>query len=157
MNPATVQSAGLLILRLVVGTTFLVHGLDKLGDLSAAEQFFASQSIPAPGAVAPFVGATETVGGALLIVGLATPPVAAALTIDMLVALFTTHIDHGFFVADGGFEHVLLLAGASVTLALAGPGRYSVDAVSGLGRQLDVDAAVRLTRRISRRVDAGAA
>jgi len=157
VNPATVQSAGLLILRLVVGTTFLVHGLDKLGDLSAAEQFFASQSIPAPGAVAPFVGATETVGGVLLIVGLATPPVAAALTIDMLVALFTTHIDHGFFVADGGFEHVLLLAGASVTLALAGPGRYSVDAVSGLGRQLDVDAAVRLTRRISRRVDAGAA
>ena len=150
MNPAALQSAGLLILRLVVGTTFLVHGLDKLGDLSAAEQFFAAQSIPAPGATALFVGATETVGGALLIVGLASPPVAAALTIDMLVALLTTHIDHGFFVADGGFEHVLLLAGASVALALAGPGRYSVDAVSGLGRQLDVYAAVRLTRRISR-------
>jgi putative oxidoreductase len=150
VNPAALQSAGLLILRLVVGTTFLVHGLDKLGDLSAAEQFFAAQSIPAPGATALFVGATETVGGALLIVGLASPPVAAALTIDMLVALLTTHIDHGFFVADGGFEHVLLLAGASVALALAGPGRYSVDAVSGLGRQLDVYAAVRLTRRISR-------
>jgi uncharacterized membrane protein YphA (DoxX/SURF4 family) len=57
VNPATLQSAGLLVLRLVVGTTFLVHGLDKLADLSAAEQFFAAQSIPAPGAMAPFVGA----------------------------------------------------------------------------------------------------
>lgn len=156
MYPASLQSAALLVLRLVIGTTFLVHGLDKLGDVSAAEQVFAAQSIPAPGAMAPFVGATETVGGALLIVGLATPPIAAALTIDMLVALFT-HIDRGFFVADAGFEHVLLLAGANVTLALAGPGRYSADAVSGLNRQLDLDAAVRLTRRISRRVDAGAA
>ena len=156
MTPATLQSAGLLVLRLVVGTTFLVHGLDKLGDLSSAEQFFAAQSIPAPGVMAPVVGATETVGGLLLIVGLATSPVAAALIIDMLVALFTTHIAHGFFVEDAGFEHVLLLAGASLTLALAGPGRYSVDAVSGLSRQLDVDAAVRLTRRLSRRSSAGA-
>ena len=156
MNPAILQSAGLLVLRLVVGTILLVHGLDKLGDLSAAEQFFAAQSIPAPGAMAPFVGATETLGGALLIVGLATPPVAAALTIEMLVALFTTQIDQGFFVADGGFEYVLLLAGANLTLALAGPGRYSIDAVSGLSRQRDLAAAVRLTRRLSRRADAGA-
>jgi putative oxidoreductase len=140
----------------VVGTTFLLHGLDKLGDLSGREPFFAAQSIPAPAVMAPFVGATETVGGVLLIVGLATPPVAAALIIDMLVALFTTHIAHGFFVEDGRFEHVLLAAGASLSLALAGPGRYSVDAVSGLSRQLDVEAATHLTRRVSRRSSAGA-
>ena len=139
----------MLVLRLVVGTTFLLHGLDKLGDPSYWEHFFAAHSIPAPAVMAPVIGATETVGGVLLIVGLATPPVAAALTVDMLVALFTTHIDHGFFVANGGFELVLLLAGASLALALAGPGRYSVDAISGLGRQLDLAAAVRLTRRIS--------
>ena len=131
MNPATFESAGLLVLRLVVGTTFLLHGLDKFGDLSGWEQFFAAQSIPAPGVMAPLVGATETVGGVMLIVGLATPPVAAALMVDMLVALFTTHIDHGFLVADDGIELVLLLAGAGLTLAHAGPGRYSVDAVSG--------------------------
>jgi putative oxidoreductase len=134
VNTPTFQSAGLLVLRLVVGTTFLVHGVDKLGDLSAAEQFFAAQSIPEPGLMAPLVGATETIGGLALILGLATPLVAAALTADMLVALFTTHIAHGFFVDAGGFEHVLLLAGASLTLALAGPGRCSVDARSRLSR-----------------------
>jgi len=31
MSSATLQSAGLLVLRLVVGTTFPLHGLDKLG------------------------------------------------------------------------------------------------------------------------------
>jgi putative oxidoreductase len=102
--------------------------------VNTAEQFFAAKSIPATGLMAPLVGATETIGGVALILGLATPLAAAALTTDMLVALFTTHIAHGFFVDAGGYEHVLLLAGASLTLALAGPGRYSVDAVSRLSR-----------------------
>jgi putative oxidoreductase len=151
VNPRTLPSAGLLVLRLVVGATFLVHGLDKLIDLTEAERLFAAQSIPVPGATALFVAATETVGGVLLIAGLATSLVAAVLTIDMLVALLTTHIDQGFFVADGGVELVLLLGVASLAIALAGPGRFSVDAVSGLGRQVSVEAALRLTRRISRR------
>jgi putative oxidoreductase len=145
VNPATLQNAGLLVLRLVVGMTFLMHGVDKLADLSYWEQFFAAQSIPIPGVMAPFVAATETVGGVLLIVGLATPLVALALAIDMLVALLTTHIDHGFFVADGGMELVLLVGLASVAIALAGPGRFSVDAVSGVAQNL-----VAATRRGSK-------
>jgi putative oxidoreductase len=78
-NLTTLPSAGLLILRLVVGVTFLLHGLDKLGDLAAEERFFASLDIPAPGLLAPFVAVTETVGGVLLIAGLGTPLVGAAL------------------------------------------------------------------------------
>jgi putative oxidoreductase len=145
VNP-TMPSTGLLVLRLVVGATFLVHGLDKLIDPTEAERLFAAQSIPIPGVMAPFVGATETVGGLLLIAGLATPLAAAALTIDMLVALLTTHIDQGFFVADGGMELVLLLGVASIAIALAGPGRFSLDTVSGLGRRVSVDTALRLVR-----------
>ncbi len=45
---------------MVVGGTFLVHGLDKLIDLSATESYFASLDIPAPGLMAPFVVSTET-------------------------------------------------------------------------------------------------
>jgi putative oxidoreductase len=157
VNPPILQSAALLILRLVVGTTFLLHGLDKLGDLSGWEQFFAAQSIPIPGVMAPFVAVTETVGGVLLIAGLATPLVALALTTDMLVALLTTHINQGFFVGDGGMELVLLLGFASLAIALAGPGRFSVDAVSGLGPNVSVEAALRLGRRISGRTSTSAA
>jgi uncharacterized membrane protein YphA (DoxX/SURF4 family) len=46
MTPPTLQSARLLVLRLVVGTTFLLHGIDKLGDLSFASPG-ASQDAPA--------------------------------------------------------------------------------------------------------------
>jgi uncharacterized membrane protein YphA (DoxX/SURF4 family) len=61
VNPTTLPSAGLLVLRLVVGATFLVHGLDKLIDLTEAERFFAAQSIPIPDVMAPFVAATASV------------------------------------------------------------------------------------------------
>ena len=135
-DPTTFPSAGMLVLRLVVGITFMVHGLDKLADLSAAEQFFASLDIPAPGLMAPFVGVTETVGGLLLIAGLATPLVAAALAIDMLVALLTAHLGHGFFAEDGGIELALLLGGASVGIGLAGAGRFSLDATLDVPQRL---------------------
>ena len=39
VNPTTLPSAGLLVPRLVVGATFLVHGLDKLIDPTGAERF----------------------------------------------------------------------------------------------------------------------
>ena len=132
MNRTTSQNAGLLALRVIVGVTFLLHGLDKLGDLRGTAEFFASLGIPAPGLMAPFVAVTETAGGLMLIVGLATALVGVALTVDMLVALLTAHIDAGFFAADGGIELVLLPGGASLTLALTGAGRWSADAALDL-------------------------
>jgi putative oxidoreductase len=136
VHPTTAQNAGLLVLRLVVGVTFLLHGLDKLGDPSGAEELFASLDISAPGLMAPFVALTETVGGLLLIAGLARSLVGVALAVDMLVALVTNHIDEGFLVADGGIELVLLLGGASAALALTGAGRFSADAAIDLPRHL---------------------
>ena len=136
MTPTTLPNAGLLALRVVVGVTFVLHGLDKLGDLSSAEQLFVSLGIPLPGLMAPFVAVTETVGGVLLIAGLATPLVGAALAIDMLVALLTAHLGQGFFARDGGIELPLLLGGASVAIALAGAGRFSLDASFALPQRV---------------------
>ena len=135
-NEAALRDAGRLILRVVVGATFLIHGLDKLIDLSAAESYFASLDIPAPGLMAPFVAITETVGGGLLVVGLTTRPVGLALAGDMLVALLTEHIGDGFFVNEGGIEFVLLLGSASLALVLTGAGRFSADAAFGVTRRL---------------------
>lgn len=136
LNPATSPSAGLLSLRLVVGATFLLHGLDKLRDLSGTEQLFASLGIPAPELVAPFVAVTETTGGLLLIAGLATRIAAAALTVNMVVALATAHHGLRFFVAAGGIELEVLLAGASLALVLAGAGRVSLDHALDRPREL---------------------
>ena len=136
MNSTTLPSVGLLLLRVIVGLTFLLHGLDKLGDLAAAEQLFASLGIPAPSLMAPFVAVTETAGGALLIAGLATPLVGVALATDMLVALLTAHLGHGFFARDGGFELEFLLGGASLVIAIAGAGRISLDASFALPQRV---------------------
>jgi putative oxidoreductase len=135
--------AGLLVLRVVVGVTFLVHGLDKLGDIAAAERFFAALDLPAPGLLAPLVAVTETLGGVLLIVGLGTPLVAAALGVNMLVALATAHDDIVFFVSEGGIELELLLAGASCAIALSGAGRFSADGALGVRRPRSASVATR--------------
>jgi putative oxidoreductase len=132
MNPTTLQGAGLLTLRIAIGVTFLVHGLDKLLDPAGAEQAFATIGIPLPSVMAPFVAVTETVGGVLLIAGAATPLVCAALAVDMLVAFLTAKLGHGFFASDGGAELELLLGGGTVALLLTGAGRFSVDAAFGL-------------------------
>jgi putative oxidoreductase len=126
-DEAVARDLGLLVLRLFVGATFLVHGLDKLIDLASTERYFASLDIPAPALMAPFVGITETVGGGLILVGLTTRLAGLALAGDMLVAFLTEHLGDGFFVGAGGGEFVLLLAGASLALVLTGGGRFSVD------------------------------
>jgi putative oxidoreductase len=41
--------------------------------------------------------------------------------------LFLVHAPAGVFAMDGGYELVLLLGTAALTLALVGPGRVSVD------------------------------
>ena len=126
----------LLLIRCVVGVSFLLHGLDKLGDLDGTEQFFDGLGIPAPGLMAPFVAVLETVGGIGLIAGLITPIWALMLAGDMLVAGLTQHADKGFFAQDGGYELVLLLGVACAGLTLAGAGRFSLDAAARLGERL---------------------
>ena len=126
---------GLLLLRLVLGTTFLLHGIDKLGDLAGVQQGFEQLGIPIAGFMAPLVALTETVGGAMLILGLMTPLAGFALTINMLVAGLTAHAGKGFFAQDGGYEFVLVLGITAFVLAVAGAGRFSADALALRGRE----------------------
>jgi uncharacterized membrane protein YphA (DoxX/SURF4 family) len=51
MNPTTLASTG--AMRVVVGVTSVLHGLDKLVDPAGTEQLFASFGIPAPGLLVP--------------------------------------------------------------------------------------------------------
>jgi len=47
----------------------------------------------------------------------------------MLVAVFSVHIQKGFFVHNGGYEYNLLLAVAALALAFTGSGVLSIDAL----------------------------
>jgi putative oxidoreductase len=86
-----------------------------------------------PGRRSAFMaGLAETGGGLLLALGAATPLAAAALLGVMGVAIVSVHLEHGFFVTQGGYEFPMVLGLGTLSLAFMGPGPFSVDAVAGL-------------------------
>lgn len=120
---------GIAALRMVVGLVFLVHGGQKLFmfGFAGTAGFFESIGIPAPMASAVLVTFVELLGGLALILGLGTRWVAIPLAITMITAFFTVHLSNGFFIGNNGYEFVLTLFVANITLVLAGPGALSVD------------------------------
>ncbi|MFI7580832.1 DoxX family membrane protein [Kocuria kalidii] len=128
-SASSAATAGLTLLRVVLGVTFFLHGWQKVAEWTVAgtQTSFAQMGVPAAELAAPAVAALELGGGLMLVLGLGTRVVAALLALVMLGALVLVHLPAGFFAADGGIELVLLLAAAAVLFALAGAGRWSVD------------------------------
>lgn len=137
-------SLALLVLRIALGAVFIAHGAQKLFvyGFAGTSGSFADMGVPMASITGPLVGLVEFIGGMLLVVGLGTRFVAAALAVDMAVAAFLVHLPFGIFSADGGYELPLILAAGALAAILAGPGRISVDAVlatrSRLSRTEDV-------------------
>ena len=71
----------------------------------------------------------ELVGGTLTAAGLGGPLGPMAIIGTMTVASQTAHRGKGPFVADGGPELTLTNVAAAATIALVGPGRFSLDRV----------------------------
>jgi putative oxidoreductase len=117
-----------LILRVVTGLVFLMHGWQKVGmGVAGVTGFLGSLGFPAPEVMAVLLIAVEVGGGLLLILGAFTHWVSKVLAFVALVALLTVHLSKGFFVSGGGYEFALLLLAACIALALTGPGKWSVD------------------------------
>ena len=47
----------------------------------------------------------------------------------MLAALYFVHLNSGLFIADGGFEYVLVLIVSLLMIVVFGSGRASIDGV----------------------------
>ena len=127
----TTDSWGLLGLRLVTGVIFIAHGLPKFGfmgggGLEGTAAWLGGMGVPLPMLNAVLVASSETVGGAMLIVGFMTRFAALTQVIAMLVAMFLVHWSNGF-TANGGYQWALLMAAAAFALMMDGAGRYSVD------------------------------
>ncbi|MES2054789.1 MAG: DoxX family protein [Pseudomonadota bacterium] len=118
--PATWSPRLLALLRIVTGITFLHHGVSK---------FFNIPPFTMP--LNPMLyaaGTLELVGGALIIIGLFTRPVAFILSGMMAVAYFMVHAPQSLYPSANGGEAAILYCFIFLYLAAAGAGAWSVDA-----------------------------
>lgn len=125
MNSHSCKSWALLILRLVAGIIFVIHGYGKLfGDAPGMAMFtnmVAGIGFPMPSFFAYLAAITEFVGGIALILGIGLRVAAPLLGIVMVVAFAIVKK----FNLPAGDADLALLA-IVVALAMMGPGRYSV-------------------------------
>jgi putative oxidoreductase len=121
------QNLGLLVLRLVVGTAFILHGWPKIQNPMHWMGDKVSPILQLCSALAEFGG------GVALIVGFLTPIAAAAIMINMAFALMLVHLpQHQPFVGKGpggSFELPLVYFAVMIVLLATGPGAYSLDAM----------------------------
>jgi putative oxidoreductase len=117
---------GRLVLRVVLGLIFAVHGAQKVFvfGLDGTAGFMAKVGVPLPMVAAIVVMAVELVGGLALILGLGTRVAAALIAIDMVVAMLLVSLKRSFI---GGYELELMLLAAAASLALLGGGALSLD------------------------------
>lgn len=123
------RNTGLLIIRIGLGTMFILHGYPKL--LGGPEKWEALGGAMkhlgitfAPVVWGLLSGLTETFGGFLILLGLAFRPVCILLTFNLLVATFM-HLNssENYMSASQAIETGFVFLG----LIFIGPGKYSVD------------------------------
>jgi putative oxidoreductase len=115
------------VLRIVAGFTFSLHGYQKFfgwfGGLGGTR--------PPLDSLLGVAGVIETIGGALIIAGLFTRPVAFILSGQMAVAYFNTHIRINFWPLLNGGEITVMYCFFYLWLSSAGAGPWSLDRVFG--------------------------
>jgi putative oxidoreductase len=150
------KNLGLLLLRAGAGATLMAHGYPKLfggadkeppaelvnvlgpnfktaveqGGPSAFGQVLGSMGIPQPEVAAVMSGIAEFGGGLALALGLLTKQAGMLAAANMAVASRKAHWSQGFF-GQGGYEFSALLGLVAASLALTGPGAFSIDHLLG--------------------------
>lgn len=113
-------STGLLLLRLAVSAIFIYHGVSKLMDMEGTIAFFGMLGVSA--VFAWVVAIVETVGGALMFLGIFTRYAGYLLATVMVFAIILVKGKMGFQSA----EIDIILLAASFAVATLGPGKFSI-------------------------------
>ncbi|WP_249310638.1 DoxX family protein [Bacillus sp. FJAT-49736] len=122
---------GLLIIRVVIGLTFIGHGSQKLfgwfggaGPTKTGEWLESIGLHPGGKIWAILAGLFEFAGGLLFGAGFLTPIGAALIVIIMIDAIFSVHIKNGYWIDKNGFEYCFVLIAVTISVAMIGPGKY---------------------------------
>jgi putative oxidoreductase len=123
----TWRPRALAVLRIVTAYLFIPHGTAKLFGAPHQAMFDGLQLMSLVG----LAGILEVVGGALLLIGLLTRPVAFVLCGFMAVAYFMAHASPGNVLLPmlNEGEPAVLYCFVFLYLVFAGAGAWSVDAV----------------------------
>ena len=111
------------VLRIVTALLFLAHGTQKILG------FPVSEMAPDAFSLAWIAGMLELVGGAALVVGLLTRPVAFVLSGLMAFAYFIAHAPRSFFPVLNDGDSAILFCFVFLYVMFAGPGPWSLDAL----------------------------
>ena len=110
------------VLRIVVAFLFMEHGAMKLfGYPGAGDHKVELMSLFG------FAGVLEFFGGALILLGLFTRPVAFILSGEMAFAYFTAHLPHGFWPINNHGEDAVMFCFAFLLLVFTGGGPYALE------------------------------
>ena len=113
------------LLRVASALLFMQHGTMTLLDYPPTGEY----DDLALFSIVGVAGVLELFGGALLLVGLFTRPVAFILSGMMAVAYFSAHAPRGFFPIINDGELAALYCFVFFYLAFAGGGAWSLDAL----------------------------
>jgi putative oxidoreductase len=127
----------MLLLRLWVGVVGVAHGGQKLGffggdGIAKFAEGLTKMGVPAPTISAWMAALAESVGGAMIAIGLWPRLAAIPFAITMIVAWSTAH--HFKFFGQGGGEYAFTLAVIAIAIIIAGPGRFTVLPATQKGR-----------------------
>src|SRR5713101_4280481 len=126
-------SLGLFILRVVAGLTVAAHGGQKIfgwwggPGLDGWSGHVTAMGMKPARFWAIAAALAEFGGGLLVAFGFLNPVGSAAVIGSMLMAIIAVHLTKGFFNSNGGVEFPLLLGASVLTVALTGPGPWSLD------------------------------
>lgn len=123
-----IGSVGLLVLRLVMGAAFVLHGWPKIQNPFG----WMGPEAPFPAILIGLAALAEFGGGLALIFGLLTRLASLGIISTMVVAIGMVHVPQGDpFVGQGGpsWELAAVYLASAILFLLLGPGRISLDAV----------------------------
>ena len=129
ISTAAYTSRALALLRIVSAFLFVQHGTAKLFGAPHVAMFDGLQI----GSLVGVAGLLELLGGALLLIGLFSRPVAFVLSGFMAVAYFMAHASKGNLLVPilNQGELAILFCFVFLYIATAGGGAWSVDSLRG--------------------------
>lgn len=125
------NSAIVLIGRILLSIIFILAGFGKLTDISGTAAYFAMYGLPGGSATAVVVGLIELLGGLAILVGFQTRIAAWVLAIFSIATALVAHTNFADMMQLINFQKNLAMAGGFLVLATYGPGALSVDARRG--------------------------